>query len=82
MKKRLIVLVLVVVIAIVAVAVVVMWPSAPVIPADHAGRTTCGCHETGAGGAPVMPQWHLDRLADGRLSDNVTDCLECHEYES
>jgi len=82
MKKKLIITIIVVVIAIVAVAVVVLWPGAPNIPADHQGRTTCfECHETGANGAPIMPQWHIDRIQDGRLSNNVTDCLECHDYE-
>ena len=82
MKKKLIGLIAVVVIAVVVVGVVVLWPGAPEIPADHEGRTTCfECHETGSGGAPIMPQWHLDRIQDGRLSNNVTDCLECHEFE-
>ena len=83
MKKRFIGLILVAIIGVVVVAVVVLWPGAPGIPANHAGRTTCfECHETGTGGAPILPQWHLDRIQDGRLNDNVTDCLECHEFES
>lgn len=81
MKKKFIALIVVVIVAAAAVMAVVLWPSAPDIPADHQGRTTClGCHETGAGGAPEIPQWHLDRIQDGRLTDNVTDCLECHDY--
>ena len=83
MRKRLIGLILVVIVAVVVVAVVVLWSGAPAIPADHAGRTTCfECHETGAGGAPILPQGHLNKIQDGRLANNVTDCLECHEYES
>lgn len=82
MKKRLIVLILVVVVAVVVVAVVAFWPGAPAIPANHEGRTTCfGCHETGSGGAPILPQSHIDKIQDGKLTDNVTDCLECHEFE-
>ncbi len=73
---------MVAVIAIVVVGVVALWPGAPDIPADHAGRTTCfECHETGAGGAPKMPGWHLDRIQSGDLSDNITDCLKCHDSE-
>ncbi len=79
-RMRLIITIIVVVIAIAAVATVVFWPRAPDIPADHLGRTTCQCHETGASGAPIMPQWHLDRIQEGTLSDNVTDCLKCHDY--
>ena len=83
MKKPVIVLIVVVVIAAVVVGVVALWPGAPDIPADHQGRSTCfECHETGTGGAPVMPQWHLDRIQDGRLTNNVTDCLECHDFET
>lgn len=81
MKRKFIVLSVVAVIAVVVVAVVLLWPGAPDIPADHEGRTACfGCHEAGANGAPKMPQWHLDRIQDGTLTDNVTDCLECHDY--
>jgi len=55
--------------------------SAPNIPADHKNRTTCfECHQTGTGGAVKMPQGHLDKIRDGRLSDNVTNCLECHQF--
>ncbi|MGZ4911909.1 MAG: hypothetical protein ACXVIF_01920 [Halobacteriota archaeon] len=53
---------------------------APNIPANHQGRTTCfECHQNGTNGAPKMPQWHLDRIKDGRLSNNLTNCLECHK---
>jgi len=82
MRRRMIGLIVVVIIAAVVVAVVAFWPGAPDIPADHQGRTTCfGCHETGTGGAPKMPQWHLDRIQSGTITDNVTDCLKCHDFE-
>ncbi len=56
---------------------------APNIPANHQGRTTCfECHQNGTNGAPKMPQWHLDRIQKGQLTDNVTNCLECHKYQS
>ena len=81
MKKIFIALIAVVAIAIVVVAVVILWPGAPDIPADHEGRNTClGCHETGAGGAPKIPQWHLDRIQSGALTDNVTACQKCHDF--
>ena len=55
-------------------------PGASNIPADHKDRTTClECHQTGTGGAAKMPQWHLDQIRDGRLSDNVTSCSKCHK---
>ncbi len=80
-KKKVIGLLVVAMVALVVIAVVVFWPSAPEIPADHQGRTTClGCHETGVNGAPAVPQGHLDKIARGSLTDNVTDCLECHEF--
>jgi len=27
-----------------------------------------------------MPKGHQDKIRDGRLSDNVTNCLECHKF--
>ncbi len=56
---------------------------APAIPANHQGRTTCfECHQNGTNGAPKMPQWHLDRIQNGQLTNNVTDCLKCHKFAS
>jgi formate dehydrogenase subunit gamma len=45
---------------------------AKVLPASHAGRTTCNvCHETGVGGAPKNPADHAGR------TDAM--CVACHK---
>jgi hypothetical protein len=74
-------LIAVMIIGIVVVAAGCIFSSgAPNMPSDHKNRTTCfECHQTGTGGAVKMPQGHLDKIQDGRLPDNVTNCLECHK---
>ena len=74
-------------IAVVIIGIVVVTagcsssPGASSIPADHKNRITCfKCHQTGTGGAAKMPKGHQDKIRDGRLSDNVTNCLECHKF--
>lgn len=80
MKRKFIIVVAVVAVVIAVVTVVFLVGGPPNIPADHEGRTTCfECHETGANGAPVLPQSHLDKIDKGTLDDNITACLECHD---
>ncbi len=85
-KKKLVVIV-VILIAVgagVAAWIILTWPSPPVIPSDeiHVDRTTCfECHETGVAGAPQFPSSHLRNIEDGKLTDNINECLECHKQE-
>ena len=75
-------LVAVVVVGVVAAAGCIFSSGAPNIPANHQGRTTCFvCHQAGVNGTPTMPQSHLDKIKAGSLSDNVTNCLECHKFQ-
>ncbi len=86
-KKKLLVIIIVILIAIgvvVTALVILYWPSAPKIPSneDHAERVTCfECHETGENDAPEFPSSHQKKIEDGELTENVDDCLECHERE-
>ncbi len=81
-KLAVILVILIAVGAGITALIILTFPGAPKIPSDqtHAGRTTCfECHETGAAGAPQFPSSHLEKIEDGKLTDNINECLECHE---
>lgn len=86
-KKKLLVIIIVIFIAIVAIATVLAilyWPSTPKIPSneEHIDRTTCfECHQTGVDDAPEFPSSHQEKIEEGELTEDVDDCLECHERE-
>jgi cytochrome c553 len=78
----LIIVALIAVGAIIAAVVILNLPTPPDIPSDeiHEGRTTCfGCHDTGENDAPEFPSWHFDDIEDGKLTEDIDDCLRCHE---
>ncbi len=85
MKLFVIIIVLLIAVgAVVTTLVILFWPSPPKIPADedHNDRTTCfECHETGDNDAPKFPSSHEKKIEDGDLTENVEDCLKCHERE-
>jgi hypothetical protein len=84
-RKRILAVTIVILIAVAAVVAalfILSLPQPPDIPSDeiHEGRTTCfGCHDTGENDAPEFPSWHLEDIEDGKLTEDVEDCLECHE---
>jgi hypothetical protein len=77
-KMKLVVAILAILIVVggaIAVVVIMNLPPAPSIPSDdiHIDRETClDCHVTGE-------NWHKDDVDSGKLSENVEDCMKCHD---
>jgi len=88
-KKKLLVSVIVVLFLIVlvgAATAILLWPSAPAIPAEcsetYAENPTCfDCHESGVNNSPAFPSWHQDKIENGEITEDVDSCLRCHEEE-
>lgn len=84
-KMKLVVAILAILIVVggaIAVVVIMSLPPAPAIPSDdiHIDRETClDCHVTGENEAPKFPSWHKDDVDRGKLTENVDDCMKCHD---